>query len=244
MKKIFVNSFFLLLTAAAIFSFSTKAKPKVLIFSKTAGYHHSSIPDGKEAIRKIGEENNFTVDTTTDSTLFTDRNLKQYAAVIFLNTTGNLFDTFQKGALVKYMRNGGGFVGVHAATDAEYGWPWYGKMVGGYFESHPKQQQAKLNVIDDTHPSTKGLPKEWIRFDEWYNFKNLNKDVHVLITIDETSYTGGKNGAFHPMAWWQDFEGGRMFYTELGHTEASYKEPLYLKHLTGGILYAIGKKKF
>ncbi len=243
MKKIIVISFFLSLIATAFFSFSPKAKPKVLIFSKTAGYHHSSIPDGIEAIKKIGLENNFAADTTTDSTRFTDKNLKQYAAVIFLNTTGNLFDTLQKQALVRYMRKGGGFVGVHAATDAEYKWPWYGKMVGGYFESHPKQQQAKLNVIDNTHPSTKGLPKQWIRFDEWYNFKNLNPDVHVLITIDEASYTGGKNGASHPMAWWQNFEGGRVFYTELGHTEASYTEPLYLKHLTGGILYAIGKKK-
>jgi type 1 glutamine amidotransferase len=243
MKRIIVNSCFLLLIAAALFSFSDKAAPKVLIFSKTAGYHHSAIPNGIEAIKKIGLKNGFLIDTTTDSTLFTDGNLKQYAAVIFLNTTGNLFDSLQEQALVRYIHNGGGFVGIHAATDAEYKWPWYGKMVGGYFESHPKQQQAKLTVVDNTHPSTKGLPKEWIRFDEWYSFKNLNKDVHVLVTIDETSYEGGKNGAFHPMAWWQDFEGGRVFYTALGHTEASYTEPLYLKHLTGGILYAIGKKK-
>ncbi|HVF80486.1 MAG TPA: ThuA domain-containing protein [Flavisolibacter sp.] len=243
MKKIIVTSLSLLFIAAAFLSFSKQAKTKVLVFSKTAGYHHSAIPNGIEAILKIGLKEGFAVDTTTDSTLFTDKNLKQYAAVIFLNTTGNLFDTLQEAALVRYIHSGGGFVGVHAATDAEYNWPWYGKMVGGYFESHPKQQQAKLTVVDNTHLSTKGLPKEWIRFDEWYNFKNLNKDVHVLVTIDESSYTGGKNGAFHPMAWWHDFEGGRVFYTELGHTEVSYTDPLYLQHLTGGILYAIGRKK-
>lgn len=243
MEKRLLSSFFLLFMMIMFLSFIDKKKPKVLIFSKTAGYHHKSIPDGIDAIKKLGVENNFAVDTTTDSTLFTDKNLKQYAAIIFLNTTGNLFDTLQKDAFKRFIQKGGGFVGVHAATDAEYNWPWYGKMIGGYFLSHPAQQQAKLDVIDNTHLSTIDLPKEWTRFDEWYNFKNLNKDVHVLITIDEHSYTGGKNGEYHPMAWWQDFEGGRVFYTELGHTEISYTEPLFLKHLTGGILYAIGKKK-
>lgn len=243
MKKRILKFLLLLFATWSFFSFIEKPKPKVLIFSKTAGYHHASIPAGIEAIKKIGGENNFDIDTTTDSTLFTDKNLKQYEAIIFLSTTGNLFDTLQKDAFRRYIKNGGGFVGIHAATDAEYNWPWYGKMVGAYFESHPAQQQAKLNVVDATHLSTKELPKEWTRFDEWYNFKNLNPDVHVLITIDEGSYQGGKNGAHHPMAWWQNFEGGRIFYTELGHTDASYTEPLFLKHLTGGILYAIKKEK-
>jgi cytochrome c len=242
MKKIIIALLPLLLVFAFL-SFIQKKNPKVLIFSKTAGYHHNSIPNGIEAIKKIGLQNNFTVDTTTDSTLFTQKNLKQYAAVIFLNTTGNVLDTLQEGAFKNYIQKGGGFVGVHAATDTEYGWPWYGKMVGAYFESHPKQQRAKLNIMDATHPATKDLPKEWMHFDEWYNFKNLNEDVHVLIKIDESSYTGGKNGDNHPMAWWHAYEGGRVFYTALGHTEACYTDDLFLKHLTGGILYAIGKKK-
>lgn len=232
------------LAATFIFSsYTNKHRPKVLIFAKTAGYHHSSIVPGIEAIKKIGAENGFVVDVTTDSSLFTDRHLKQYSALIFLSTTGNLFDSLQKEALQKYIHHGGGLIGVHAATDCEYKWPWYGKMIGAYFESHPAQQTARLNVVDPHHASTQELPQVWTRFDEWYNFKNLNPDVHVLLKIDETSYTGGKNGENHPMAWWQDFEGGRIFYTELGHTDASYSEPLYLKHLTGGILFVLNRKK-
>jgi type 1 glutamine amidotransferase len=148
----------------------------------------------------------------------------------------------QKQALQRYVHSGGGIVGMHAATDAEYNWPWFGKLMGGYFLSHPQQQTAKLDVVDNNHPATKDLPKAWTRFDEWYNFKDLNNDVHVLLTIDETSYTGGKNGNHHPVSWWQDMEGGRMFYTALGHTDSSYIEPLFIKHLTGGIMFVMNRK--
>lgn len=232
--------FLTVLLALGVLAFQKK-KPRVLVFSKTAGYHHKSIPNGIEAIKTIGLQNNFDVDTTTDSTRFTYKNLKHYAAVVFLNTTGSVFDTMQKEALKKYIHEGGGFAGVHAATDTEYGWSWYGQLTGGYFESHPKQQQAKLTIVDSLHPATKGLPAIWMHFDEWYNFKQLSKNIQPLIMVDETSYTGGKNGNFHPMAWYQKFEGGRVFYTGLGHTEACYTDPLFLKHLTGGLLYAIGK---
>ena len=242
MKRIIV-AFFILIIALAFTGFAGKPKPKVLLFSKTAGYHHASITAGIDAIKKIGEENGFSVDATTDSALFTAKNLKQYTAVIFLSTTGKLFDTLQKQALTSYVEKGGGIIGIHAATDAEYGWPWYGKMMGAYFESHPKQQQAKLVVVDDSHPSTKGLPKEWTRFDEWYNFKNINPAVHVLMKLDESSYQGGKNGDNHPVAWWQNVGRGRVFYTALGHTDESYKEPLFLQHITGGILAVLHRNK-
>jgi len=225
-------------------SWYIKSKPKILIFSKTNGYYHKSIPAGIAAIQKLGSEYDFLTDTTTDSKLFRDEILKNYAALVFLNTTdtsGTLLSPDEKGAFQRYIKAGGGFVGVHAATDAEYKWQWYGNLVGGYFQSHPKIQQATLHVVDASHSSTKHLPKEWVRTDEWYNFKNLNKEVHVLLTIDEKSYSGGKNGDYHPMAWWHNYDGGRAFYTELGHTDESYQEPLYLEHLAGGIQYAIGK---
>lgn len=223
--------------------FATAQKQKILLFSKTAGFHHSSIPVGIEAIKKIGAANGFAVDTTTNAAIFTGKNLAKYKALIFLSTTGDLFDSTEEQALQQYIENGGGLIGVHAATDAEYNWPWYGKTMGAYFESHPKQQQAKLTVVDASHPATKALPKEWTRFDEWYNFKNLNGDVHVLLKLDETSYEGGKNGANHPAAWWQDVGRGRVFYTALGHTDESYSEPLFLQHLTGGILAVLERKK-
>ncbi|MDB5133839.1 MAG: Trehalose utilization [Mucilaginibacter sp.] len=219
------------------------AKPKVLVFSKTAGFHHASIAVGVPAIIKLGAENNFDVDTTTNSAKFTSDNLKQYAAVIFLSTTGDVLNDDQQKAFEQYIRAGGGFVGVHAATDTEYGWPWYGDLVGAYFKSHPKQQEATLHVVDRSFIATKHLPAEWKRFDEWYNYKYIAKGLHVLITIDEKSYTGGENGDNHPMSWYHEYNGGRAFYTELGHTDESYADPLYLNHLLGGIKYAIGKHK-
>jgi len=192
------------------------------------------------AIQKLGQENNFDVDTTSDAGQFTDEILKQYSALVFLNTTGPLFNTRERIALERYLQAGGGFAGIHAATDAEYDWGWYTRMIGGNFESHPKQQEAKLIIKDKNHASTKHLPDVWTRKDEWYNFKKLSKDVHVLITIDETSYEGGTNGDYHPMAWYHEYDGGRVFYTELGHTDESYSDPLYLQHILGGIEYAIG----
>jgi glucose/arabinose dehydrogenase/cytochrome c551/c552 len=218
-------------------------KPRILVFSKTVTFRHSSIPAGKAAIMKLGADNGFLVDTTENAAYFNEDSLKNYSAVVFLNTTDtkdSLLDHYQENAFERYIQAGGGFVGIHAATDAEYNWGWYGRLVGAYFNGHPEQQEAVLNVTDKNHISTKHLPDQWKRKDEWYNFKKLNKDVHVLITIDEKSYTGGTNGNHHPMAWYHEYDGGRAFYTELGHTDESYQEENYLKHILGGIQYAIG----
>lgn len=217
-------------------------KNKVLIFSKTNGFRHKSIEIGIAAIKKLGIANSFEVDATEDSTYLTIANFKKYKAVIFLSTTGTILGKEQELALQNFINAGGGFVGIHAATDCEYDWPWYVKMIGANFISHPEQQEAKLIVVDNTHSSTKHLPATWTRKDEWYNFKNLNPDVTVLIKIDETSYKGGENGDNHPMAWYHTYEGGRIFYTELGHTNESYSDPMYLQHILGGIEYAMGLK--
>ena len=228
----------LLLLLISIFSFS-KPHPKVLIFSKTTGFHHASIPDGIAAIQKLGKENGFDTDTTTNSEWFNEKVLKNYEAVVFVSTTGNLFNEEQRAALINFMKSGKGFVGIHAAADAEYNWPWYNELVGAWFDSHPRIQQATIEVVDGNDISTRHLPKQWSRTDEWYNFKNIIPDLHILLTIDEKSYQGGKNGNLHPMAWYHTVEKGRAFYTELGHTSESFSDPLYLKHLLGGIEYAI-----
>jgi type 1 glutamine amidotransferase len=217
-------------------------KPNVLIYSKTKGYRHNSIPEGIEAFQRLGIENDINIVVTEDSSMFVPDTLQRYAAVVFLNTTGNVLSTAQEDAFKNYINHGGGFMGVHAAADCEYGWPWYGQLVGAYFKSHPKQQNAKLNVVDRTNIATKQLPELWERYDEWYNYKSLEPDIHVLVKLDEKSYTGGENGDNHPISWYHDFDGGRSFYTGLGHTKESYKEPLLLKHLLGGLKYAIGKK--
>lgn len=242
MKKL-TYLFLSLMIAVSLMAFvSHKKTLRILVFSRTLGFHHASIPTGIAAIQKIGRENNLEVDTTTDANFFNSKQLKKYAAVVFLSTTGNVLDDQQQVAFQEYIQKGGGFVGVHAATDTEYDWPWYNQLVGAYFKSHPKQQDAVLHIMDASHISTMHLPKEWKRFDEWYNFKSIQPGLHVLITIDEKSYTGGENGENHPMAWWHDFDGGRAFYTEFGHTDASYEDPLFLQHLTGGIAYAINRK--
>ncbi|MGZ5191128.1 MAG: ThuA domain-containing protein, partial [Flavisolibacter sp.] len=240
MKK-FLRLFAISLIACTLFACNSRSgKPRVLVFSKTSGFRHTSIPTGKAAIMKLGQENGFDVDTTENASYFTEDSLKNYSTVIFLSTTMDVLDNFQEADFERYIQAGGGFVGIHAATDTEYDWGWYARLVGANFLSHPKIQQATINVTDQTHISTKHLPKQWTRTDEWYNFKNLNKDVKVLMSMDEKTYQGGKNGDNHPMAWYHEYDGGRSFYTELGHTEESYSDSLYLKHVLGGIQYAIG----
>ena len=193
------------------------------MFSKTAGFHHESIADGNAAIQKLGSQNNFDVDTTTNADLFNDDSLKQYSAVVFLSTTGDVLDNLQENSFERYIQAGGGYMGIHAAADCEYDWGWYGRLAGAYFLSHPgindtfpNIQTGVLNVVDQGNISTKHLPKEWKKTDEFYNFKKMNTDVHVLITVDEKTYHGGVMVHDHPMAWYHDYDGGRAFYTEHG----------------------------
>ncbi|MCG8372641.1 MAG: ThuA domain-containing protein [Balneolales bacterium] len=214
---------------------------KVLVFSKTAGFRHSSIEAGIAAIQQLGEDNGFIVDATEDASLFTLENLIQYDAVIFLSTTGDILNEEQQAAFEQYISTGKGFVGIHAASDTEYSWPWYGELVGAYFDSHPQIQQATIEVADKVHPSTNFLPDYWVRTDEWYNYReNPRGKVHVLATLDEDSYSGGNMGHDHPIAWLHSFGGGRAWYTGGGHTEESFSEPAFLNHILGGILYASG----
>tara|TARA_R110002049_G_scaffold263561_2_gene439757 strand:+ start:5505 stop:6233 length:729 start_codon:yes stop_codon:yes gene_type:complete len=242
MNKTIISSLLLFLVFAFCISF-IKKEDKILVFSKTAGFRHSSIEAGVASLKKMGKEKDFTVVATEDATFFTKDVLKTYAAVIFLNTTGDILNDVQQTAFEKYIQAGGGFVGVHAATDTEYEWPWYNKLVGAYFLNHPKQQEATLTIVDKTHSSTKMLGETWRKFDEWYNFKDINPDINVVIEIDERSYEGGENGAHHPISWYHDYDGGRAFYTEMGHTDETFKNPKFLEHLYEGIKYAIGHKK-
>lgn len=236
--------FFTFLLLVTVLSGNTlyAQKYKILVFSKTGGYHHLSIPSGIAAIQKLGADHKFGVDLTTDSTQFTADNLKKYAAVVFLSTSGNIMAEEGKRAFEQYIQAGGGFVGIHAASTTSYDWPWYGKLVGGYFTDHPEQVVATMHIVNRKSLATKHLPATWTKKDEWYNFRDLNPDNKVLIELDETTYKGGTNGAHHPLAWYHDFDGGRSFYTGLGHEADAYSDPMFLKHLLGGIQYAIGQK--
>jgi type 1 glutamine amidotransferase len=237
---------FLLIPAIFCLSLISFAKEeeqpvRVLVFSKTLGYRHRSIKDGVKAIKLLGQKNGFSVDHTESSSAISADNLKKYKAIIFLSPTGEFLNKKQKEAFKEFIHNGGGFVGIHAATDCLHKWDWYGEMVGAYFSSHPDIQEAQLNVIDKKHLSTQGLLSPWKHRDEWYNFTYTNKNIKVLLTLDETSYKGGKNGDKHPIAWYHNFEGGKVFYTGLGHTKESYTDATFLKHLQGGILDVLSK---
>jgi cytochrome c len=206
---------------------------KVLAFTRTTGFRHDSIPDALAAVQRLGEANGFTVDATEDPSTFTDATLANYAAVVFLLTTGDVLDPSGRAAFERYIRGGGGYVGVHSAADTEYDWAWYGDLMGAYFASHPEIQPA--SVVVETDGSL------WPRIDEWYNFRrDPRSSVDVLLRLDENSYGGGQMGEDHPIAWYHAFDGGRAWYTGMGHTRESYTEPAFLRHLLGGIQYAAG----
>ncbi|WP_376777763.1 ThuA domain-containing protein [Kibdelosporangium persicum] len=214
---------------------------RIMVFSKTAGFRHDSIPAGIQALRELGSANNFTVDATEDSGQFTAANLAQYKVVVFLNTTGDVLNATQQTAFEQYIAGGGGYVGVHAAADTEYDWAFYGGLVGAYFHSHPAIQQVTVRVDDQTHPSTAHLPAAWVRTDELYNYRtNPRGAVKVLARLDESTYSGGNMGADHPIVWCQNYRGGKAWYSGLGHTQQSYTEANFRTMLLGGIRWVAG----
>jgi cytochrome c len=245
MKKRYIILIVLVVLAVAAYFYFTRDTRviKVLVFSKTASFRHESIPDGIKAIRALGSQHRFTVDTTENNESFNEETLKKYNVVVFLNTTGDVLTDAQQLEMNRWVQAGGGFVGIHAAADTEYDWPWYGELVGAYFDSHPNDpnvRDAVVKVIDKNHMSTKHLPETWPRTDEWYNYKDIKSEINILLNLDETSYEGGTNGENHPIAWYRDFDGGRSWYTGLGHTNESYVDPQFIEMLWGGIQYAAG----
>jgi len=216
------------------------ARERLLVFSKTAAFRHDSIPDGIACVRELLGER-YEIDATEDAAAFTPANLARYKAVVFLSTTGDILDADQQKAFEGFIHLGGGFAGIHAAADTEHTWPWYGKLVGAYFKTHPNIQEALVRVEDRTHRSTRMLPAEWRRTDEWYVYnRNPRGRVKVLANLDDDTVEGVDMGGDHPSDWYHEFEGGRSWYTGGGHTSESYSEELFRKHLEGGILWAAG----
>ena len=221
---------------------------KALLFTKTAGWHHESIHEGVTAIRELSQKHNFEVQWHEDASRINDNFLKQFQVIIFLNTTGDILNEQQQQAFENFIRSGKGFVGIHSASDTEYGWPWYKKLVGRMFKIHPIPQTAMLEVENGNFPGMEFLPERFLWTDEWYEFQPevYSEDLNILLSLDETTYDVeaewgeniGKGMGEHPIAWYQDFDGGRSFYTGLGHIPAAYKDPLFLKHLYGGIYWA------
>lgn len=231
-------------------SFMTIAQSKnVLVFSKTAGYRHSSIEAGIEFFKSIAEKENINFTFSENAEDINEENLKKMHAVVFLNTTGNILNDRQQPDFERYIQAGGGFMGVHAATDTEYEWPWYNRLIGAWFASHPggavsNVQKGKMTVEIKNHPSTKHLPATFERADEFYDFRSLQKDlIQTLITVDEKSYQQGKMGDFHPMSWYHEFDGGKVFYTNFGHVESTFQtETDMQKHFTEGLKSVLADK--
>lgn len=224
-----------------VFSQNPLDGQRVLVFSKTAEFRHASIPTGKDFFLKLAEANHFSVDTTEDATVFNEKNLKNYRLVVFLNTTGDVLTNEQQVSFERFIQAGGGFVGIHAAADTEHKWPWFGQLVGGYFLSHPGDnvQTGMMHVLEKKHPSTAVLPDSFPLRDEFYDFYNFQKSlVKPLISVDEKSYRDGKMGDFHPLSWFHEFDGGRSFYTNWGHTPEVFSNEIFLKHLLGGMNWA------
>ncbi|MFG2302658.1 ThuA domain-containing protein [Actinacidiphila glaucinigra] len=222
-----------------------RAAKRVLVFSRTAGFRHDAIPTGIAALKELGATANITVDATEEPKQFTSNNLARYDAVVFLSTTGDVLDAEQQQAFENYVKGGGAYMGVHAAADTEYDWPFYGGLVGAYFQGHPQIQKATVRAEDHDHPATAHLDEAgWERTDEWYNYRtNPRGQARVLATLDETTYQGGTMKGDHPIAWCQTYQSGRSFYTGLGHTKESYAEPAFRQHLLGGLRYAAGQVK-
>ncbi|MGY8792895.1 MAG: ThuA domain-containing protein, partial [Gammaproteobacteria bacterium] len=213
---------------------------KLLVFSKTEGFRHSSIEEGQKMLQNLADQNGFEVLFSEEAEVFNEKILADVNVIVFLNTTGDILDVAQQLELQRFIQAGGGFVGIHSATDTEYKWPYYNQLVGAYFESHPEPAEATINVLNRDHLSTHHLSQNWVHTDEWYNYRAIHPDINVLMEVNEATYQGGKNGPNHPISWYRDFDGGRMWYTGLGHTEESYIEPLFIEHVWGGIQYAAG----
>ena len=212
----------------------------VLVFSRTAGFRHASIPAGIAAMRELCAQAGHSVAATEDAAAFTPTVLARTKAVVFLNTTGTVLNVEQRSALERWVRAGGGFLGVHSAADTEYGWPFYGELLGARFASHPAVQSATVRVVDRTHPATAGLPEVWARTDEWYDFLAPPSAVRVLAEVDESTYQGGHMGPHHPIAWAHAVDAGRSIYIAMGHTEESYREELFRSMLLGALRFAAG----
>jgi len=243
---------------------NASARFRALIFSKTAAFRHTSIPAGITAIQTLGTQNNIQVDATEDATMFRPDILSHYKTVIWLSTTGDVLTDTQQTAFENYIRAGGGYVGVHSAADTEYTWPWYGQLVGAYFRDHPTGTPTATVVVEDTtDPSDAGLPARWQRTDEWYNFQSPvnpvvngggndydprnTAGIHVLLTLDESTYVegDGSDGVDddHPISWCHRYDGGRAWYTAMGHTDGTFSEAGFLSHLLAGINITAGYTK-
>jgi type 1 glutamine amidotransferase len=241
-----------LLAAAFTAPAFAKDKGRVLVYSGSTGYRHASIPAAVASIKALGEKAGYVIDTSEDPEVFTADNLAKYRVLVLVSNStdpkkpeSEWFVGSRRDALQGFLKAGKGVIGVHAASDSHYHWGWYGQMIGGYFEKHPKgTPKGTVTVVDPKHPATAKLPKTLERNDEWYYYKDFDPTVRVLVTIDPKTIgeSGEADVNVNPLVWCHDFGGGRVFYNALGHTDESWSEPYMINLMTGALDYAAGKK--
>lgn len=254
MKSIKFFTLFLLSMITVINAAPAQQKQfKALLVTTTRGWHHESLHSGVVALKEMGVKNYFDVVLWEDPNGFTDKFVAQFQVIIFLNTTGDIFDSAQQKVMERFIQSGKGYVGIHSASDTEYDWDWYNKLVGRMFKIHPVIQTAKLNVLDDKFPGLQGFANNKLWTDEWYEFgpEKIN-GLNYVLAVDESSYNpkvewgpkkGEGMGKLHPIAWYHEYDGGRAFYTALGHLPTNFSDPAFLNHLYGGIFWAATGRK-
>lgn len=226
---------------------------KALLVTTTNGWHHESVHYGVVALKELAIRNYFDVTLLENPKGFTDKYVEQFQVIIFLNTTANIFDSAQEKVMERFIKSGKGYVGIHSASDTEYDWDWYTKLVGRMFYIHPVIQTAKLNIIDASFPGLQGFANNKLWTDEWYEFgPEKTTGLNYVLAVDESTYDpkvqwGEKKatgmGKLHPISWYHNYDGGRSFYTALGHLPAVYSDQAFLNHLYAGILWAATGKK-
>lgn len=259
MKFLKAPLLFILLLIGAVIPAVAQKQFKALLVTTTRGWHHESIHAGVLAIQQLGVKHHFQVDLLEDNYGINDNTLANYQVVIFLNTTGDIFNEQEQKAMERFIQSGKGFMGIHSASDTEYDWAWYNKLVGRMFVIHPAIQSARLNVLEASFPGLEGFAnkKQWT--DEWYEFgPDKVEGLKTILAVDESTYnpvvswegnanreavSGKGMGVFHPIAWYHNFDGGRSFYTNLGHLPTDFSDPTFLSHVAAGIIYAATGKK-
>lgn len=219
---------------------SPPTTPTLLLYTRTDVPHHPSIHPGVQALTKLAAGNGFILTHTEDPSVFCGPSPAQPNVIVLLNTATDELDDVQREGLVRRIREGSAFVGIHSASYFQKDWPWYEGLVGARFAGHPEPQMGRIEVVDANHPATRGIAGAWEHLDEWYNFRAIPSGVRVLATVDESSYAGGAHPAHHPVMWCHTYEGSRSFYTALGHTEECFSDPRYLKHILGALRWAAG----
>ena len=236
-----LKTFVIAVVLLSFVSSCSKRQGAVLLFTKTEGFRHQSIEESIPLVADLLRGKNLKVRVSEDASIFNDDSLALFEAVIFLNTTGDVLNDAQQEAFQQFIRRGGGFVGIHAATDTEFDWPWYNGLVGAYFDGHPKIQDATMHCVDASHPLCSSQSSYTIN-EEWYNFKSISPTINVIMTLDESSYAGGTNGKYHPIVWQHHYDGGRSFYTGIGHKIETYRDSLFIEQLTAGIDFVMGNQ--